>query len=280
MLLKGSHLFTLSSKATIPFPYLIEDQDLMTVAEAFTFKLICNPCDRFPYENKAKIKEKFDENELKSIALKIRFKELYDSLERLSVHNHKSKDKFTDILKTSLPENSYEAFQSLKDNENQIQKILGGRKRYTAIVDDFMNFRVPFAMESTIAPAAFPFSNIKIANNLQTYPDPAEDEMSSFYILLQPSSNKLHNWSRFVVFIENDDEIMRQWFKELRNSTQGSNRKLANFMISYHISNISKNFVMSRDINPEFLRMARAERGEHRSLRPATIPDWIKLARS
>lgn len=271
----GKRLLTLSSRDMSAYSPLIEDRHEFGAKKAFVFRLLCNDCDKFVYENKAKVKKLYDGEDLRSIALKIRLKELYDNMERVSVWNYKGESLAELSLKASVGFKPQVA-ASVFDEEKEINAIRAGEKSYKTIADCFIDFRVPFAMESFIAPTKFPISKKSISIN-KASGRKSSSYMSVFYVILQPGSGS-SEWSRLTVFIEENDSIMDAWFSELFKKHPQNSESIANLMISFHINEIAKNFIMSQSINRDFLTKVRKARLRPRMFGPV-FSDWMSLIR-
>lgn len=271
-------LLTLNNQENSFYSVLTEDRHYIAAKKAFVFNLICHSCDsNFSYENKAKVKISYSKIELESIALKVRLKELHDNNERLSVLKCNPSSDVERIMISNLG-NKKRIEIGIAEEEREIRRIHRGIKSYTAFTDDFLNFRIPFAMESFIAPRVFPRSREIILNNDQMGRNPhTKNPISGFYVVLQPSSNHLDNWSRLTIFYDEADEIMIDWFKRLPMTSKIDTEHLANLMVSHHININSKNFAMSPKINEKFLTEARYARYQPRLAEPAFWRNWIKI---
>jgi hypothetical protein len=143
---KHHKLYTLTPEHESSMSVFLEDKSRLSLDEAFTFKLICSGCEaKFPYEDKSRSKEKYSSDELRSIALKIRLKELYDLREKLTVQNYKPKDIWETIVCSEAHRSNFKTLVS--DEEKEVKKIYNGLKEFEAIVDTTVPFRIPFASE-------------------------------------------------------------------------------------------------------------------------------------
>lgn len=271
-------LLTLNSDAKSFYSVLTEDRSSIAAKKAFKFWLICHSCDdNFSYEDKAKIKETFNSDELRSIALKVRLKTLHDNYERLAAVRYRPRNERERSMIEHLG-NSELTKSRIADEEIEIKKIYRKRKSYVAFKDDFLDFRIPFAMEMFLSPRVYPRSREIIPNNsiMSIKPDKRIDR-SGCYVMLQPSSDPLDDWSRLTVLYDEHDEVMIKWFEMLARETKIDTRSLSNTMISYHINVNSNNFAMSPNISDRFLSAARDSRYQHNRFEPTIWRHWISL---
>lgn len=291
--IKGETLRLIANKKKLLTPFdrknsmfsiLAEDQQEISASKAFTFILICNPCDdKFSYERKSSSKDLYDAKDLESIALKIRLKELYDNFERMQILKYRPTNELESLIQSTFG-NKLQMHSSINDEKTEIKQIRAGLRNYKAFADGFLHYRIPFAMESFIAPEMFPKTKKMIVNNSYTAMNVLNNfgidhPMSSFYVLMQPNSKSNDNWSRLTVFFDENDEIMIRWFDEFSKINRTNTEKLANAMISYHLNVSGKNFVMSHNINKNFLSKVRRTRIEPISQDPMIQSNWMKILR-